>query len=148
MTKCDGKTEQGKRQFLPPVIADTAMQIEHIVTTSLGASSQIDFILCSNNPILKFYSPLAGGEWSWTRLGNSVWRMLGFADWLMDHWPSSLSVRARSALDINNQFNTNSLSGLAEYQQTRSAFKLLSVYFVSRQSALVQLKFGGAMNCT
>ena len=55
MTKCDGKTEQGKRQFLPPVIADTAMQIEHIVTTSLGASSQIDFILCSNNPILKFY---------------------------------------------------------------------------------------------
>ena len=83
MTKCDGKTEQGKRQFLPPVIADTAMQIEHIVTTSLGASSQIDFILCSNNPILKFYSPLAGGEWSWTRLGNSVWqrfRMLGFAE--------------------------------------------------------------------
>ena len=126
MTKCDGKTEQGKRQFLPPVIADTAMQIEHIVTTSLGASSQIDFILCSNNPILKFYSPLAGGEWSWSRLGNSVWRMLGFADWLMDHWPSSLSVRARSALDINNQFNTNSLDLLNINRQGRPSSFCLS----------------------
>ena len=49
-------------RIVSPLIADTVRQIEDIVLSSLRASSQIDFIFCVNNSILKFYFPLAGGE--------------------------------------------------------------------------------------
>ena len=57
-------------------------QIEHIVMSSLRACSQIDFIFCSNNSILKFYFPLAGGELleHVGKLCLAGCRMLGFAE--------------------------------------------------------------------
>ena len=57
-------------------------QIEHIVMSSLRACSQIDFIFCWNNSILKFYFPLAGGELleQVGKLCLAGCRMLGFAE--------------------------------------------------------------------
>ena len=107
MVKLNGviSNKQGKEKpsrIVSPLIADTVRQIEDIVLSSPRACSQIDFIFCVNNSILKFYFLVAGGE-----LLEQVGKLClaGSGCWVLPRsiTPVLLVSPGPPALDINNQ---------------------------------------------